>query len=124
MTDEIPPYIPPEVAERLASPSGPKGFSFEPANVEEMTEAHWEAILENPGRAFHHAIAARNKRLKRPCFRLSNPELLLWAGRHRRSCGACGNTKMHGDPRRGFCVPINSMVSLTFPVLCKFFKPA
>lgn len=77
-----------------------------------MTDELWEIV----GRA-----AMRFNR-KQPMLYIINDDQVAWAGKHAKSCGSCVNAKMHGDPRRGFCVEMRFLTSLAFPVLCKGYK--
>lgn len=79
----------------------------EEALVEEISEAQWARILD--GRKFRILI---------------KPEQQEWAGRRAVRCGNCAHTKMHGDPRRGWCVEHRCMVSHSYPVLCREHAPA
>jgi hypothetical protein len=74
-----------------------------------ITEEQWTRIL-----------AGRTRR----CRALLKPEQLEWAGKRAVSCGSCSNTKLSGDPRRGFCTAQRHMVSLTFLKLCRDYEPA
>jgi hypothetical protein len=72
---------------------------------EVITEAQWARIL-----------AGRKVRW------LVKPEQVEWAGKRAVSCGGCAHTKMHGDPRRGWCCEHSFLVSMAFPLLCREFK--
>lgn len=50
---------------------------------------------------------------------LVTPAQIEWAGKRAVSCGSCSNTKMHGDPRRGWCTARRRAVSLAFTLLCR-----
>jgi hypothetical protein len=53
---------------------------------------------------------------------LVTPEQIAWAGKRAVSCGNCVNTRMYGDPRRGWCTVHRKMVSLAFTLLCPEHK--
>lgn len=72
---------------------------------EVITPAQWVRILD--GRKVRYLVTA---------------ERIAWAGRRAASCGACKNTKMHGDPRRGWCTAHRFLTSMAFTVLCREFK--
>lgn len=74
-----------------------------------ITEEQWTRIL-----------AGRKHRSRS----LVKPEQLEWAGKRAVSCGGCAHTKMHGDPRRGWCTAQRHLVSQAFLKLCRDFKPA
>lgn len=69
-----------------------------------VTEAQWERILG--GRKVRWLVKETQ---------------IEWAGKRAVSCGNCKNTKMHGDPRRGWCAELRFMVSLAFTVLCRHY---
>lgn len=60
----------------------------------------------------------------RCCRSLVAPERIEWAGKNAVSCGSCTHTKMHGDPRRGWCCEHRHLVGLAFTKLCPSHKPA
>jgi hypothetical protein len=76
-----------------------------PPAVSVLTDAEWERVLS--GRRMRWL-----------------PEQVDWAGARARSCGGCANTKMHGDPRRGWCTAHRFMVSMAFTVLCREYRSA
>lgn len=55
---------------------------------------------------------------------LVKPVHIEWAGKRAVSCGNCSHTKMHGDPRRGWCTEHRFLVSLAFTLLCREHKPS
>lgn len=67
-----------------------------------ITESQWARILN--GRKVRWLVTKERQE---------------WAGKRAVSCGACTNTRMHGDPRRGWCTEHRFVVSLAFSVLCR-----
>lgn len=45
-----------------------------------------------------------------------------WAGKRAVKCGGCRFTRMHGDPRRGWCIKHRTLVGDTYPKLCRQFE--
>jgi hypothetical protein len=72
---------------------------------EQITPEQWDRILAG-GRKVRWLVKV---------------EQVKWAGKRAVGCGACANTKMHGDPRRGWCLAHRFMVSMAFPLLCRKF---
>lgn len=72
---------------------------------EQITPEQWDRILAG-GRKVRWLV---------------KEEQVRWAGKRAVGCGACANTKMHSDPRRGWCRAHRFMVSMAFPLLCRQF---
>lgn len=71
-----------------------------------LTEEEWARVLRDTDRTVVKLVTRQQRE---------------WAGTQARNCGACTNTKMHGDPRRGWCTAQRMMTSGTFPVLCRSY---
>lgn len=73
-----------------------------------LTEEEWQKVLRAASRG-------------RTVVFLVTREQREWAGNQARSCGACTQVKLHGDPRRGWCTAQRMMTGITFPVLCRTY---
>lgn len=112
--DDLPVDV--ETEEPVAEPRGKRKRAWSYPEVgdprperEPLTEDDWARVLRWKKRTVVFLVAREQRD---------------WAGSQARSCGECGHVKLHGDPRRGFCVAQDMMTGLTFPVLCRKFEAA